>query len=141
MNSPDIPPRLETPAHSVDQLPAHWRATAEMLQAHGADGPAAAYGFAAEQLESSMLGVQEELLSLTGAARECGFSTRTLHRWLKTGQLRSVGRSNAPKIRRGDLMNCKFALRKPPDSAQLERASIEQIVRAIVTNTQDGYGG
>ena len=128
-------------APKPQELPAVWRSTAEQLRAHAAHGAAKAYERAAEQLESSAMAANEQLLSLKDAAHECGFSTRTLRRWIETGQLPNIGRRNAPKIRRGDLIGHKHGLRDQSGHLQDADTQIEQIVRAIVTNGQDGYDG
>jgi hypothetical protein len=45
----------------------------------------------------------EEALSLRRAAAESGYSVDHLGRLIREGKLPNVGRTNAPKIRRGDL--------------------------------------
>jgi hypothetical protein len=45
----------------------------------------------------------EEALSLRQAAAESGYSVDHLGRLIREGKLPNVGRTNAPKIRRGDL--------------------------------------
>ena len=54
-------------------------------------------------LEASFVATSDEPLSLQEAAAESGYSADHLGRLIREGKLANVGRTHAPKIRRGDL--------------------------------------
>jgi hypothetical protein len=54
-------------------------------------------------LESSVAASSEEPLTLQEAAAESGYSPDHLGRLIREGKLPNLGRTHAPKIRRGDL--------------------------------------
>jgi hypothetical protein len=46
----------------------------------------------------------EARLTITEAARETGYSTRQIRRWIKDGKVPNVGTEAAPRVRRGDVL-------------------------------------
>jgi hypothetical protein len=73
----------------------------------------------------------EELLSLTEAARESGYSSRTLHRMLDDGRLTNYGRPSRPQIRRSELPLRHIALREATTSYRLETAK-GRIAKSVI---------
>lgn len=77
-------------------------------------------------------------LSVTQAARETGYSTKQIRRWLKDGKIADVGADGAPRIRRGDILKHK----KPTLPAQSPiriMASAQDIARSVATRrSSDG---
>jgi hypothetical protein len=84
-------------------LPAGWRARAELLTRHGAGEAAATCRELAGELEAALAEAAGELLTLEQAARESGYSDRRLRELLTDGVIPQAGRKGAPRIRRGDL--------------------------------------
>ena len=89
-------------------LVCRWREQAGALRRFGADHQAAAVEQCAQELEAALAEANDELLSLTAASRECGYSADHLGRLVRRGQLPNHGREHAPRVRRADLP------RKPP---------------------------
>ncbi len=49
----------------------------------------------------------EARLTLTEAARETGYSTRQVRRWIKEGKIPNRGTDTSPRVRRGDAISHK----------------------------------
>lgn len=49
----------------------------------------------------------DELITVTEAARETGYSARQVRRWLKEGKIPQRGTDTAPRVRRGDVTSHK----------------------------------
>jgi hypothetical protein len=66
----------------------------------------------------------DELITVTDAARETGYSARQVRRWLKEGKISNHGSEASPRVRRGDVISHKktFLPRRSPirimDTAQ-----------------------
>ena len=75
----------------------------------------------------------DALLSLTAAARVCGYSADHLGRLVRAGTLVNHGRPNAPRVRRGDLPR-KPALPGRLADPTLLGASRRQVAQAITTS-------
>lgn len=86
---------------SPQSLVVLWRRRAADLRSWGApDGVAKAWELAAEELEQA----SDELLTLTAAAAECGYTADHLGRLVKTGKLPNHGADNAPpRVKRSEL--------------------------------------
>lgn len=82
-------------------------------------------------LEAIVKGGLDDLLSITQAARESGYSARQLSREIRAGRLRNFGRAGAPKLRRGDLPRKPGHLSPSPQAAIVGTAT--QIARSVVT--------
>ena len=86
----------------VTDLPAAWRERAKGLVRYSQ--PAGnAYEDAADELEKALRRQEDEVLNLTQAADESGYTADYLGRLVKAGEISNAGRPGAPKIRRGDL--------------------------------------
>jgi hypothetical protein len=81
---------------------------------------------------------QNAKLTVTQAARETGYSTKQIRRWLKDGKITDVGEEGAPRIRCGDILKRK----KPTLPAQAPiriMASAQDIARSVATcRSSDG---
>jgi hypothetical protein len=58
----------------------------------------------------------DELLTVTQAGRETGYSARQLRRWLKVGKIPNRGTDTSPRVRRGDVSRhkkCSLPRRSP----------------------------
>ena len=49
----------------------------------------------------------DQLLTITQAARETGYSARQIRRWLKDGKIPNLGTDTAPRVGRGDVTSHK----------------------------------
>jgi hypothetical protein len=87
----------------------------------------------AAELEAALQTEDGELLSLTEAASMSGYTADHLGRLVRKGAIRNFGRSNAPKLRRGDLPR-KPTLPGAHASPQLVGASKRQVAQAILTS-------
>jgi hypothetical protein len=111
----------------LEQLLSAWRTQAESLRNFGAPGQAEAVTRCADELAAAITGTADELLTLTRAARECGYSPDHLGRLIRRGRLRNYGREHAPRVRRDDLpRKPEVALRRgdAADLAVLTRTAI-----------------
>ncbi len=92
-----LEPRLKTRAEQ-------WRARADVFDAHACPATAAAYRHAADELEHDLSAWAEEMLSVTNASEESGYSPEYLRRLVREGKL-STERTGGSRIhvRRGDL--------------------------------------
>jgi hypothetical protein len=84
-------------------LAAAWRDRAVELRRYGAEPQAVTLEAAAAELDAALREAAGEALTLSEAAQESGYATRTLRQMVAEGKLPNAGRKNAPRIRRGDL--------------------------------------
>lgn len=89
-------------ALSLEALPELFRAKAEELAPYS---PPAAFAWreAARILADALQAEADELLTLSSAAEESGYSERRLRELLASGGIPQAGRKGAPRIRRSDL--------------------------------------
>ena len=127
-------------AKGLSELAACWRTRALELRQVEAGGQAAALSVAADDLDALIASAGEELLSLTSAARESGYSSDHLGRSVRRGAIANGGRENAPKIRRADLPLKPGHLRQPPAEPSLPIPR-EQIALAAITPFRRGAHG
>lgn len=79
----------------------------------------------------------DDLLTLTEAAKECGYNADSLGRMIRENRLTNHGRPNAPRVRRGELPRRARSDLGLEDSSALavvagERASLAAITRDAV---------
>jgi hypothetical protein len=74
---------------------------------------------------------EDDLMTPTEAARECGYSAEHLARLVREGKLINHGRPHAPRIRRGDLPRKVGPLSTTPRRGTLESPK-RRIARACV---------
>jgi hypothetical protein len=121
----------EPAAHHAapSELPNIWRKRAALFRLYGAEAPAATLEAMAVELENAWVATVQELLPLTTAAAESGYSTSQLRRMIREGKVPNAGAHGAPLIRRADLPRKP---RRPVDSRSLpEVSSKRQIARAV----------
>lgn len=123
----------EVEVSSPAELPAIWRARAEVLAENGADGQARAVKRCAEQLELALNGQTEELVTIAEAARAKGYTPDHVARLLRQHKLANHGRPGAPRVRLSELP-CKPGF-LPPVSRQthLVGATCREIARAVAS--------
>ena len=87
----------------LQELPARWRADAEVLRRRHAPAQADLLDALASELEGAYCEWEGEALTLGQAAAESGYSADHLSRLLRDGRIPNAGRPNAPRILRRDL--------------------------------------
>ena len=92
----------QTVGANITELPAVWRDRAVLLRRHGAGEAATTAEALAEELET-LLTADDELLTLTAAARCCGYSEDHLGRLVRQGKLPELRAPNAPRLRHSEL--------------------------------------
>jgi hypothetical protein len=118
---------------SPSELAAAWRDRAASLRRYAPEA-ANAFEDAAGELEAILRDTGAELLTLEAAARECGYSADHLGRLVKAGRLANLGKSGAPKVRRGELP------RKPAKVCRLASGmkgpNMEALTREAIASTR-----
>ncbi len=100
MKRESLPSSVEV--SGVAGLPTAWRERAEGLRRYSV--PASnAYEDAANELERALRKRDDDVLNLTQAAQESGYSADYLGKLVKAGGIENMGRTGAPKIRMRDL--------------------------------------
>ena len=96
---------METaPTKSVPgDLPAQWRQRAQFLSDYGDPNVGRLWQTAAAELDDALRTLGEETLSLVEAAAVCGYTADHLGSLVRSGKIPNAGRSDAPRIRHGDL--------------------------------------
>lgn len=117
---------------AVSALVTQWRTEAKLLERRGAVSQAAVLLSCAQELEVGIRQLDDEVLTLTAAARETGFSREHLGRLVRNGTIPNAGRPNAPRIRRGDLPRKPGHLPSRHPELHIGQTSTRQIVRSIV---------
>lgn len=120
-------------------LMARWRAAAAQLKRWGAQvDPVRLVEDILEDIEAVFDAETNDLLNLTEAAEESGYSADHLGRLLRDGIILNRGRKNAPRIRRADLPRKRVApLRSPSRANSFVGATPRQIARAVVTSDRE----
>ena len=139
MRPPGDTPPLTTPPW-VLALAGRWRSVAESIERYSPSCAAAATLFVvADDLEAAVHRNLLETLTLTEAAKEAGYSSSQLSRLIRRGDLRNVGKPNAPRVLRGHLpRKLRKHLRQRPSEHDVGNRA-EQVVRAIANGeTNDG---
>ena len=110
------------------ELLQRWGARAEDAQRIGATAPIAnVVRDLMRELEETTRAEADELLDLTTAAKESGYSDRALRAKLAAGEIENRGAKHRPRIRRGDLPR-KTAPKAPATAYDL-RADALALVR------------
>lgn len=91
------------PKPTPAELPGDWRALAAQQRRLGADAQARILEFCADELTAALMRAGDELLSLSRAAQESGYSADHLSRMVREGRIPNSGRKSKPLIRRRDL--------------------------------------
>lgn len=129
-----LPP---SPARTLDELLARWEARRADAERLGAMAPIAA--IAAEVLAdlATLRPPDDELLSLSEAARESGYSVDRLQKLVAQGTIPNAGRKGKPAIRRRDLPR-KPAAPLRPGAGESHLPPRRRIVLAARTHAPRG---
>lgn len=84
-------------------LIARWETEAATLEGYGAVQAATAARRHAAELRAALDARADELLDLSQAAHESGYSRRRIRELIAEGTVPNAGRKGAPRIRRADL--------------------------------------
>ena len=87
----------------MTELITAWRERSVDHDRHGNVGAARTYELVADELEASLRGKDEEIVTLAVAAQESGFSEDHLGRLVREGRIPNAGRKGSPRVRRGDV--------------------------------------
>ena len=89
---------------ALTALARHWRERAtELREWAAAEGSALALEGCARELEDALRAANDELLTVSQAARESGYSERRLRELLAGGKVPNGGQPGASRIRRADV--------------------------------------
>jgi hypothetical protein len=82
----------------------------------------------------------DELLTVTQAGRETGYSARQIRRWLKDGKIPNLGADTAPRVRRGDVTSHKKCSLPPRYPIRIMETA-QDIARSVVNSkSRNGDG-
>ena len=123
----------EVEGSSPAELPAIWRARAEVLAENGAEGQARAVKRCAEQLELALKCHGEETVSLTRAARDRGYTPDHIGRLVRQGKFKNYGRPGAPRVRLSEIPFKPGYLPPVSGSPHLVGATCREIARAVAS--------
>lgn len=87
----------------LTELAGTWRQHAEMLRRYGDERGAAVLEAIAGQLEEALSERESEVLTLSQASAESGYSKRRLRELVAEGKLENRGEKGRPRILRRDL--------------------------------------
>ena len=120
-----------------DDFVAKWTTEADAMRRRGvlADG-ASLLEEVLWDFEAVTTGHGNELLTLTEAARESGYSAEYLGALVRQGRLANAGRAHVPRIRRRDLPRKASRLPDASTSGKLLGATPRQIARAIISSKE-----
>ena len=123
----------EHPITQPSDLPADWRARAQLLRDWGGDPQLPkVWELAATELDHALAAGGDEALSLVEAAEESGYSTGYLGSLVRKGKIPNAGRRHAPRIRRSHLPHKKPS--KPGRPPTRRQKTVEQIADARALN-------
>lgn len=121
-----------------DEVIARWQRRRDEWKRLGVhvDGAAVADDVLAD-LAALAASALDEVLSLSAAARESGYSRDHLARLIRQGTIPNAGRPNAPAILRRNLPRKAAALPREPES-DISRA---QVARSVITSHRERHHG
>ncbi len=109
----------------LNSLAECWLATAETLEGAFDERGAALYRHLAAELQEALREAADEVLTLTQAAAESGYSESRLRHLIADGAIPQAGERGRPRVRRGDLPS------KPQKNGQ-HTTDIEQEANAVL---------
>ncbi len=123
---------------SPEDFVGKWAAEAEAMRQRGvlASG-AALLDEVLRDFDAVIRSHGKELLTLTQAATESGYSGEYLGSLIRQGKLANAGRPHAPRIRRRDLPRKAGRLPPPTPGPKLVGATPRQIARAIISSKEE----
>lgn len=98
------PKRRKEELAYIPSLVGRWTSRAQDLEPYN-PGAAHAWRSAARELDAEYVSLDEEVLSLSEAAREFGYSADHVGRLVREGVLPNAGRRGAPRVTRGAMRN------------------------------------
>ena len=132
-------PRQPSDRMTVEGFTAKWTEEAERLEhRHALVAGGALLDEVLRDFAEAIADRGSELLNLTVAAHESGYSADHLGRLVKGGVIPNAGRPHAPRIRRADLPRRAGALPPGAPGGNLVGATPRQVARAIITSAEDG---
>ena len=87
----------------LQALSSRWREEAALLARYGDEKGSLICHVHADQLDAAVCDANADLLTLSQAALESGYSRSRLRHLVSDGKLPNSGRKGNPRIRRGDL--------------------------------------
>jgi hypothetical protein len=120
----------------IDGLLLRWEADAHVLRTRGASGFANVLESCRSDLQAVLTSRANELVTLTVAAAESGYSRDHLSRLARSGALPNRGRHGKPLFRLGELPSKPKNLQPGVNHLHLIGATPRQIARAIVTSQE-----
>jgi hypothetical protein len=114
------------------ELPGDWRTLAAQQRRLGADAQARILEFCADELAAALRRRGDELLGLTRAAQESGYSADHLSRLLREGKIPNSGRKSKPLVRRRDLPHKARKRKEEPCGSNLSGYVPDRLFRDIV---------
>jgi hypothetical protein len=133
------PPPVSSLAGALTRLTEQWVAVVELLRRYGAEGEARALERAITDVREAISRADEELLTLTAAALESGYSRDYLGELLRKRPELNAGRPNAPRIRRRDVPRKASALPSAP-ALRMVPGTRTQIARAVACTLTPEHG-
>ena len=88
---------------TVEQLVSRWREDAVVLRRRGATSRADLLELCVAELEQARRDTEAELITVSDAAVESGYSEAHIRRMIADGSVPNMGRPGAPRVCRGDL--------------------------------------
>lgn len=88
---------------ALEELVGAWLAEADVLERYGDQRVAEVLRLHAAEVREAVRASESELLTLTEAAAESGYSEDWLRHLVANGKVPNAGRKGAPRIRRVDL--------------------------------------
>lgn len=112
-------------------LVGQWNANASTLRQYGAESHAQVLESCAQELQETLHGSNDTLLTLAQAADHSGYSADHLGRLVREGKIPNAGRHGAPRILRRDLPVKAGWVAPPERNEQIDRT---QIVRSAISS-------
>ena len=107
----------------LEILAARWLADADVLEGALDERAAALYRRHAAELQEALREATDEVLTLTQAAAESGYSESRLRHLVSDGTIPQAGERGRPRVRRGDL---------PSKAAKAPRNDVEAGITALM---------
>jgi hypothetical protein len=130
--------RSQPSARTRQEFLSFWRAEAATLKAFSAMvDPERLIDAVLADAEAVWQSEDHDVLTLTEAAEESGYSAGHLGRLVRDGVIANAGRPNAPKIRRTDVPRKAAQLPQARRTSKIGGVTPTQIARAVVTSDRE----
>ena len=111
----------------LETLAARWLSDADVLEGALDERGAALYRRHAAELQEALRQAADEVLTLTQASSESGYSESRLRHLIADGSLPQAGERGRPRVRRGDLP-------QKPQKPDAPRCELDGAAASIVKN-------